>query len=585
MLTRTKQCLKRLIMVWWWQRKEKHVFLYPHRMEGKAGSGWLKPIAIAVASWHNNIFCMCSCLIRQGQLSERKIMNWTAGYVTELEYTYGYYRELCPGLLRLACLSAGIAPQLNKKLRYLELGYGQGLSINIHAAAADGEFWGTDFNPTQTVHARALADAAGAQPTLLNDSFAELASRIDLPEFDVIALHGIWTWISNENRRAIVDIVRRKLCAGGIVYISYNCLPGWAPAMPLRHLMTLHAELAGTDASGTAGKIDGALAFAQQVADSGALYFRANPAVTERLKRIKEQNRNYLAHEYFNRDWDLMTFSDVAGYLDEAKLGFVASAHLIDHVDGVNLSADGQKLLGGIQHPILRQSVRDYLVNQQFRRDVFVKGPRRLTFLEQREALQKEQFVLSTHADDVPSKVSGSLGEATLQEQVYRPVIEVLAEDGYAPKLLEQMVGHSKLRSLQFGQVVQAILVLTGAGHVQPAQPVTGKARDQCRALNRYICAHARSSANVGYLASPVTGGGVVVPRFHQLFLLAMQQGKEGEVDQAAFVWDLLAAQGERIIKEGKPIESAEDNIAELVTAAREFNTKRAPVLKALEVM
>ena len=28
--------------------------------------------------------------------------DWTAGYVTEIEYTYGYYRELSPSLLRLA---------------------------------------------------------------------------------------------------------------------------------------------------------------------------------------------------------------------------------------------------------------------------------------------------------------------------------------------------------------------------------------------------------------------------------------------------------------------------------------------------
>jgi predicted nicotinamide N-methyase len=125
-------------------------------------------------------------------------MDWTAGYVTEIEYTYGYYRELCPGLLRLACLSAGIAPPNSKALNYLELGYGQGLSLNIHAAANAGEFWGTDFNPVQTAHARAFAEASGSNVKALNDSFAELSARSDLPEFDVIALHGIWTWISEE---------------------------------------------------------------------------------------------------------------------------------------------------------------------------------------------------------------------------------------------------------------------------------------------------------------------------------------------------------------------------------------------------
>ena len=159
-------------------------------------------------------------------------MNWTQGYVTELEYTHGYHRELCPGILRLACLSSGVAPPVGRPTRYLELGCGQGLSLNIHAAAVPGEFWGTDFNPTHVAQARALADASGSSARLLDDSFVEFVSRPDLPEFDVIALHGIWSWISDENSRVIVDLIRRKLRVGGIAYVSYNCLPGWA-TLPL----------------------------------------------------------------------------------------------------------------------------------------------------------------------------------------------------------------------------------------------------------------------------------------------------------------------------------------------------------------
>src|SRR5262249_26076874 len=202
--------------------------------------------------------------------------DWAAGYVTEVGYTFGYYRELSPGILRLASLAAGVAVPAGQPLRYLELGFGQGLSINVHAAAVPGTFWGTDFNPGQVAHARALAEASGSGAVLLDESFEDLAARADLPEFDIIALHGVWTWISDENRRYIVDLIRRKLRAGGLVYISYNCFPGWAPAEPLRHLMSLHSELAGSEVTGTIGKIDGALAFARNIADSGALYFRSN---------------------------------------------------------------------------------------------------------------------------------------------------------------------------------------------------------------------------------------------------------------------------------------------------------------------
>jgi SAM-dependent methyltransferase len=511
-------------------------------------------------------------------------MDWTAGYVTEVGYIHGYYRELCPGVLRLACLSAGIAPPSTKPLRYLELGYGQGLSLNIHAAAIAGEFWGTDFNPTQVAHARALADASGSGVNLLDDSFAELAARQDLPEFDVIALHGIWSWISEENSRAIVDLIGRKLRVGGMLYISYNCLPGWSPMLPLRNLMKLHADFSG-EGTGVVAKVDGALAFAQQVIDSGALYFRRNPAVGEWLKAIAGQNRNYLAHEYFNEDWRVTTFSEVAKWLDDAKLSFVASAHLLDHVGAVNLTAEGNKLLAGIKHPILWQSVRDYFVNQQFRRDVFIKGPRRLSGLEQHDIMRSEAFALTTHADDVPMKVMGALGEAKLQEQVYRPLIEVLAENDYAPKTVDQLAAHAQLKAMPMAQILQAILVLTGTAHVHPAQETASASRSCCGALNRYLCERARSVGDIHFLASPVIGGGVFVPRFHQLFLLALQLGKKSEAEQAAFTWGLLSAQGQRGVKDGKVLETPEENIAELTEMARQFATKRLPVLRALAVL
>ena len=42
----------------------------------------------------------------------------------------------------------------------------------------------------------------------------------------------IWSWVSEENQRVIVDFVRRKLKVGGLLYISYNCQPGFAAMVP-----------------------------------------------------------------------------------------------------------------------------------------------------------------------------------------------------------------------------------------------------------------------------------------------------------------------------------------------------------------
>ncbi|MEB3329205.1 MAG: class I SAM-dependent methyltransferase [Candidatus Sericytochromatia bacterium] len=512
-------------------------------------------------------------------------MDWTDGYVTELGYTHGYYRELSPGMLRLACLSQGVAPPELDGLRYLELGFGQGLSLAMHAAAGDGTFWGTDLNPSHASQARAWARAAGADLTVLDDGFTELVTRQDLPEFDIIALHGVWSWISPENRRAVVQLCRKHLRVGGLLYLSYNTTPGWSATMPVRHLMTLHAELATATARGLPGRIDEAIAFASRVADAGAGYFRANPSAAERLKGLSTLDRHYLAHEYFNRDWHPMAFSEVADALAEAKLSHVASAHVLDHLDAINLTADGQRLLAEITHPVLRQSVRDYLVNQYFRRDVFVKGPRRLTPTELERAWRDAAFVLTTHPADVPMTVAGALGQANLLESLYRPLVSALAEDGAGPKTLGQLLAHPSLPGTSMSQLREAALLLTGGGHLFPVQPVSAAAQARCQALNAHLLERALTQSDVSFLVSPVTGAGVMVPRIPQLFLNGTRAGRGADAQGlAAHAWEVLQRQGQRLVQEGKPLEAAEENLAELARQAEAFLTRRLPTLQALAI-
>jgi tRNA G46 methylase TrmB len=76
-----------------------------------------------------------------------------------------------------------------------ELGFGQGVSLNIHAAAPTVDWWGTDFNPQQVANAQRLSQAAGSRAQLCDDSFAEFCQRDDLPSFDFIGVHGIWSWV------------------------------------------------------------------------------------------------------------------------------------------------------------------------------------------------------------------------------------------------------------------------------------------------------------------------------------------------------------------------------------------------------
>jgi SAM-dependent methyltransferase len=508
--------------------------------------------------------------------------DWTSGYVADIGYTYGYYTELNPLRAQLAFLNAGLAcPAVGTAC---ELGFGQGVSTNIHAAASISHWSGTDFNPAQAGFAQELAAASGADAKLFDQAFAEFANRSDLPEFDYIGLHGIWSWISDENRAVIVDFIRRKLKVGGVLYISYNTQPGWAAMVPMRDLLTEHSEVMGASGHGIVPRIDAALAFADKLLATNPAYARANPQIADKLKAIQGQNRNYVAHEYFNRDWKPMSFADMGRWLEPAKLGFAVSANYLDYVDALNLSTAQQALLKEIPDDMFRQTVRDFMVNQQFRKDYWVRGGRKMPVLEQAEGLRAQRVMLTSHRADVALKVTGSLGEATLAEGIYNPILDALAD--HKPRTLAQLEHTLKAKVINFGQLTQAVMVLTGAGHLCAVQDdaVIAKAKKRTDKLNAHLMAKARSSGDVSYLASPVTGGGVTVARFPQLFLLALSQGKKQPAQWAQGVWQVLSMQNQKIVKEGKTLETAEENLAELTAQADTFAAKQLPILQALQI-
>ena len=508
--------------------------------------------------------------------------DWTAGYVADIGYTFGYYPELNPLRLKLAFLKAGLAyPETGSAC---ELGFGQGMSANIHAAASVTQWQGTDFNPSQAAVAQELAAASGANAQLLDDAFADFAQRPNLPEFDYIGVHGIWSWISDDNRAVMVDFIRRKLKVGGVLYISYNTLPGWAGFAPMRHLMAQHAEVLGSDGHGIVRRIDGAIDFADKLIKTNPAFARANPQVAGRLESIKGQNRHYLAHEYFNRDWHPMHFATMADWLAPAKVQFACSANYFDHIGSINLSAEQQALLSEIPDPMFRQSVRDFMVNQQFRKDYWVKGARQISKLDTAEALRAVRVLLTTPRSQVSLKVTGALGEATMTESIYAPILDQLAD--HKPKTLAQLETALADHGIRMPQLLQAALLLTGAGHLAAVQDedVARKAKKQTDPLNTHLQSLARSSNDIAYLASPVTGGGITVNRVEQLFLLARQQGQKTPEGWAQFVWQLLAAQGQSLIKDGQPLPTADENLAELTRQASEFAEKRLPILKALQI-
>jgi SAM-dependent methyltransferase len=202
----------------------------------------------------------------------------SAGYVTDTGYTFGCHAALNPLATRLAFLRAGLEPPRIGVA--CELGFGQGVSLAVHAAASHPRWWGNDLLPDHVRFARSLDTAAGSDSVLAEATFEEFAQRDDLPRFDFIGLHGVLSWISPENRARIAAFVRDHLAPGGVVYTGYNALPGWSDMLPLRRLMVEHATHAGRGS--TVDRIESALEFTARLLDTHPLALRAMPQVVDR---------------------------------------------------------------------------------------------------------------------------------------------------------------------------------------------------------------------------------------------------------------------------------------------------------------
>jgi SAM-dependent methyltransferase len=262
---------------------------------------------------------------------ERRSENGADGYVEDIPYTFGYHPELDPARMQAVLRRAGFEPP--DVAAACELGYGQGMSLAIHAVAGGAAWWGTDLIPSHAAHVRALVAGTDARLEAADQTFAVFCARDDLPQFDFIGLHGVWSWVSAANRERILELVARRLRPGGVLYVSYNALPGWAPMLPLREMMVAYAAALPAELP-RADRIEAALHDAQMRVLRDPLVLEACPGIEAELRAIRHKGVAYLAHEFFNRDWAPMPPAQVAAAMRSVGLSFAAQADEAEPASG-----------------------------------------------------------------------------------------------------------------------------------------------------------------------------------------------------------------------------------------------------------
>lgn len=514
-------------------------------------------------------------------------MDWTAGYTSDIEYTAGFYREQSPTYLNFVCSLNGYESiALDRPYTYCELGCGRALtSIILAATNPMGTFYAADFNPAHIAGARNIASKSQIPNLhLIEDSFEEMAAGLvpDLPQFDFITLHGIYSWVTAENRQSIVQFIARYLKPGGVVYVSYNAMPGWSMALPLQRLLVEHVDR-------SPGRSDAlmksAVAFLQQLEGAEAGYFKANPGLQPRLQMLANGNVNYLVHEYLNKAWKPLYFADVAKDFAQAKLNFVGSAELGLAYPSIFFTPKKLEIINGGGDAVFRETIKDYFLNTSFRKDVFVRGARSMPALRQKETLQELHIatVVPRHAANLKLKLDHA--EIDARAEVYVPVLDALS---LGPKSILELSRLPALQGLSPNTIwqVAALLVASGQAAICIA-PQIGTLGVTAQRLNRVIANQARYSDDFQALAAPLCGGGVSANHSERLMFSALIDHGEhlSAQELAQHVWDSIQKSGRRMAKDAKPIQDKAENLTALSTLAESMLTHKLPLWKTLGIL
>lgn len=511
--------------------------------------------------------------------------KWTSGYVSDVAYTLGFYRELAPSFLNYVCIANGVQGiAASRRLRYCELGCGRGYGTALLAAAnPDIDFVGVDFNPTHVGEARALvARAQIPNAAFVETSFGDAGRSADplLAEFDIIASHGVYSWVGQDVRNDIHELIRGKLVSGGVAYISYNTMPGWASAVPIQRLLK---EFADRAAGESLARIAGGRAVLKELVEKSSAYISQNPSVKTRLAAMERQDQNYLVHEFLHDHWQPLYVTEAMAGLAECKLTFVGSATIAENRLALCVPKKLLELVQSAPDLALRELLKDFAVNKQFRRDVYVKGPIRLSNDEAGRRFRELTFALTGRSSELPKSWRIPSGEANLKVAPVEAVVSSLADGpATAAKIIAACVEAGAVQS----QVPAILEVLVHNGLLAPcrqdAATVDRAAGDR---LNQTIFEIALSADTHRFLAAPVLGSAIGAGHFDRVSAPVLRQHPESDdATVAGYLLDRLEGAGRAFMRDNKPLPRGEESVEEIARLVRTFRDSTLPRWRALGV-
>ena len=294
----------------------------------------------------------------------------------ELGYKSYPFPFTTPAYLEAYGALVGLNTPPAKTARILELGATYGGNIISQAV----------FNPEATFVGIELSqDQVEKGNQIINDAKLDNVSLIQgnilnfeesMGTFDYIIAHGFYSWISDEMKDKLLNIISNHLADNGIAYVSYNTYPGWHTMEEVRQLMLF----ANRDQDNLThkekvlrGKTVGSLVGAQ-ILNYDNLKER-NSKFLGALRSVMQKDDYYVGHDHLEPHNDPCYFYQFNDHLKMHDLAYVCDADLtlsMVRTYDESIAAKLEQLAPNSQ--VDQEQYLDFILDTTFRKSIICKA-------------------------------------------------------------------------------------------------------------------------------------------------------------------------------------------------------------------
>ena len=295
---------------------------------------------------------------------------------SELGYKSMPFPYTTPATLEAYAALVGISAPNPKTARVLELGATYGGNIISQALFnPDATFVGIELSQEQVEKGNeVIANAGLTNVSLVQSDIASIGSEIGT--FDYIIAHGVYSWVDDGVKDALLRLIDEHLAEDGIAYVSYNTYPGWHTMEEVRQLMMFsnrdkaqfnHKEkvLHGK----TIGSIVGS-----QILKYDNLKER-NSKFLGALRSVMQKDEYYVGHDHLEPNNDPVYFYQFNDHLGAHNLAYLCDADLtLSMVRSFDADiADTLDKLALNDH-VAQEQYLDFMLDTTFRKSIICKA-------------------------------------------------------------------------------------------------------------------------------------------------------------------------------------------------------------------